>query len=139
MQKPKYKLKTYEDFELAFIKKYRSDDFKDDTIEKIDIEIKNRELTQYDINDLIIKKLFENIDANETKVRCPRCKSLKVSRQEKGVKSVHHRELLTSHYFEGKSLDYIFYKCNVCGQDINVSEENSKVVTKTNITTSNQQ
>jgi len=69
----------------------------------------SRALTQYDINDLIIKKLFENIDTNETEIRCPRCKSLKVTPQEKGIKNVHHRELLTSKYFEGKPLDYIFF------------------------------
>lgn len=70
------KLKTYEDFELAFLMKYKIDSYMKER-QKIVMEyIQSRNLTVENLNDLI--KEYEHKKPWDTEKRCPRCKSNKL-------------------------------------------------------------
>ncbi|PLW94825.1 MAG: hypothetical protein C0592_01750 [Marinilabiliales bacterium] len=71
------KLRSYEDFELAFVLHYKGMEYTENTRKKIAQEILSRGLTENDVNSLIAEKLDNNIPAGETK-KCPRCTSDKI-------------------------------------------------------------
>ncbi len=101
-------LSTYEDFELAFVVKYKLDSYMKETRLKVIEYIKSRELASEDIKSLIIE--YESKQFDDNKERCPRCKSLKV-----GVESVdfYNTNSQSISIYDGIKKDKI--TCLVCG------------------------
>ncbi len=64
-----------EDFELAFLNKYRYNEFLENTRQLIQKEIKERKLDNYQLNSLIEAKLKEPLKKDKNEVKCTRCKS----------------------------------------------------------------
>ena len=70
-------LKQYEDFELAFLKKYKYDSYLSGSKKAIDSELNRRHLTTVKL-DLLISNQNEIVH-KDGKQRCPRCSSLKIA------------------------------------------------------------
>ena len=108
------KLNEYEDFELAFLLKYKASNYMDSSLKKIVSELKNRGIDTTDKIDALIEEKL-NIQIKEHKERiCPRCTSTKI---------LSNREQYFSRDQDwdgasGKPLKYIEHKnCGVCGWD----------------------
>lgn len=71
------KLLKFEDFELAFVLRYRGSQYTKQTRDGILEEIKKRGLSDVDLDDLINEKLSIKGDINNHNI-CPRCSSEKI-------------------------------------------------------------
>ncbi len=107
----------FENFEIAFLYKYRYDEFLKNTKSEINKEIERRHLTKEKIENLIKKKLTSNNESDKNKKICPRCKSYKLVLFEK-----------EKDYYGATIFDFVdqdkdppkekFLKCIVCGFDL---------------------
>ena len=112
-EKLKNILDTYDDSELAFLFKYKIDTYLEETKQSVQEYIKQRNLTETKINQLIKDVNKKNYNDNDK--RCPRCKSLKTRTQEV--------ELWRTNQYSPEAHDGLIGKatykdevvCNVCG------------------------
>ena len=125
MNKVEKILETYEDFELAFLLKFKVNNYLPESKQKIEKEVANRKLTDQDLQNLIDKQLNIPFNPDCKKGCCPRCKSNKILKIDKNVRDIHHRGLLTALYLEGKLDSYTHFKCSICGYDINPGDDNA--------------
>jgi len=108
------KLKDYEDFELAFLLKYKTSNYMDSSLKKIVAELKKRGIDDTSkIDTLIQEKLDIQIEEHNEKI-CPRCTSSKIITN----REQHFSRNQDFGNVTGKPLKYINHKiCGVCGWD----------------------
>ncbi|GEM_PF-1715350 len=110
-------LKDYQDFELAFLTKYRLEDAIADR-EVITDEIASRRLSGQDVQQLIDEKLSIEV-RDHNNATCPRCTSQRIST----MKEEFHGNNKAFGLDSGKPLTFIEYKvCSICGWNFSVDE-----------------
>lgn len=112
-------LSKYEDFELAFLTKYKLDSYMRKTREKVEAYINERGLSSEKISDLIFK--YENKSFTDDEKRCPRCKSLKILTEKEewsntlGGSGFSDEIARLDGFFLGKKTEKNQKTCLVCG------------------------
>ena len=71
-------LEQYEDFELAFLVKYKFNSYLETSKQAITSELSKRELTKEKLENLIAK--YEHQRFHDSLLRCPRCFSTKIGK-----------------------------------------------------------
>ncbi|MFT5724963.1 MAG: hypothetical protein ACI9JN_002086 [Bacteroidia bacterium] len=123
------KLNEYQDFELAFIVKYKLDTYSDSVVKKLNEEIELRNLSKKSLENLIEEKAKNEIKEHQNKI-CPRCTSQKIMT----TKEEFHGNNKAFGLDSGSPLTYIEVKiCGVCGWNFTADE--SKYEKRNRITT----
>lgn len=106
-------LKTYADFELAFVWLYNSDGFTERSRNIVSNEIRSRNLTDEDLNNLVKKKLAIVVKNHNFSI-CPRCTSTKILNTRDMVRN----RAESSNAIDGRPPKYENkYYCSICGWD----------------------
>ena len=114
------KLKEYEDFELAFMVKYKLDSYSNSAANKVQEEVALRKLDLKIMEALIEEKQQVEIKEHDYKI-CPRCTSQKILTTKEEFYGNNKAFGLDS----GKPLTYLEVKiCAVCGWNFSVDESN---------------
>ena len=118
--KLKDKLSELEDFELAFIYKYRYDSFLEKTKNLIIRELESRNLKENQINSLINSRLEESKKkpAEDKVIRCPRCTTQKIFDYYIEVDDTSDSNVINSYVGKGITRKIKKKECIICGYSI---------------------
>ncbi len=109
-----------EDFELAFIVKYKINSYLPDTRKKIIDYVQERGLSAEDVEELINNNSWKTTDIN----KCPRCGSSKIQKTINPKKNTTKAEALDG--LMGKETYINSYLCNICDYKSPLNEEKFK-------------
>ena len=108
------KLKDYEDFELAFMLRYKTSNYMESTLTTILKELQNRGINKQSIiDDLVSDKLNSEKEAFSDKI-CPRCTSTKILSDKEPIKD--SKSILESPKYTDHKI------CAVCGWDFSIDD-----------------
>ena len=114
----------YEDFELAFLVKFKYDSYLDDSKKVIDKELNRRGLTADKIESLIDRTAVNAKTINDGLLHCPRCTSKKISKDQVEYWNTYSRigindEIATYDGIIGKQTYKDKLTCMVCDYVLN--------------------
>lgn len=111
-------LQSYDDFELAFISRFKQEPYSDKVLAMINDELASRGLTTQRLDELVNEKLSVEIKDHETKI-CPRCMSTRIMTSKEEFHGNNQAFGLDS----DQPLTFIEYKiCSICGWNFSVDE-----------------
>lgn len=103
-----------EDFELAYLVKYRISEFMKGTQDKIRFEFLKRGLKINEIDEIISRKQKESISGNSKYLICNNCGSTKFYTEEYSSQNLYFKQLQSEDTV--KETEYICLICNKTGQ-----------------------